>query len=212
MKSKKVARGGRPPRGPYSGKSSAISTRVTADLRKRLDRAAARSDRSLSQEIEHRLDHSFYEEDALTDAFGGPHNLTLMRVLGAAAAAIEVRCGKTWVEDPRVLRDVRALATAILTAYEAVAIESPASPPLDNVLPLEDILADLFGHKFPRHDAPPFHPVAAAFVESPLGKIVEKTKSGVSPAESSSTSRRKKRKTTPKSVKKTSTRAMDFDR
>ena len=52
MKQKKDRRGGSKPQGPYHGKSRWLSTRITPGLRERLDRAAALSDRSLSQEIE----------------------------------------------------------------------------------------------------------------------------------------------------------------
>ena len=47
------------PRGPYAYKRKTLSTRITAETRKRLDMAAEASGRSLSQEIELRLEQSF---------------------------------------------------------------------------------------------------------------------------------------------------------
>lgn len=47
------------PKGEYSAKSRAFTTRVTADLRAALDAAIEISGRSLSQEVEHRLRLTF---------------------------------------------------------------------------------------------------------------------------------------------------------
>jgi hypothetical protein len=61
MRRKRAAGAGRKPKGPIKGKSAAISTRVTVELRRQLDDAASQSGRSLSQEIEVRLRHSLAE-------------------------------------------------------------------------------------------------------------------------------------------------------
>ncbi len=50
---------GRPPAGPYEGKRKTLSTRITPELRDKLEAASKASGRSLSQEIELRLDRSF---------------------------------------------------------------------------------------------------------------------------------------------------------
>jgi hypothetical protein len=51
--------GGRKPRGEYSGKSAVFSTRITPETRSKLEEAATKSGRSLSQEVERRLEDSF---------------------------------------------------------------------------------------------------------------------------------------------------------
>ncbi len=50
--------GGRKPKGPFKGKSAAITTRVMPATRSALQREATRNGLSLSQEIELRLVHS----------------------------------------------------------------------------------------------------------------------------------------------------------
>ncbi len=62
---------GRPARGPYTDKRKTLTTRITADMRQALEDAAAKADRSLSQEIELRLEQSF----RVGDLFGGGQNL-----------------------------------------------------------------------------------------------------------------------------------------
>jgi hypothetical protein len=54
----KKARGARP-KGEYAGKASWLSTRITGDLRAKLEGSAQKCGRSLSQEVEHRLRRSF---------------------------------------------------------------------------------------------------------------------------------------------------------
>jgi hypothetical protein len=62
VKRKRAPGGGRKPKGPISGKSAWLSTRISNDTRQRLDQAAKQNDRSLSQEIELRLRRSFAEK------------------------------------------------------------------------------------------------------------------------------------------------------
>ncbi len=62
---------GRPARGPYTDKRKTLTTRITADMRQALEDAAAKADRSLSQEIELRLEQSF----RVGDLFGGGQHL-----------------------------------------------------------------------------------------------------------------------------------------
>ncbi|MBR1187306.1 hypothetical protein [Bradyrhizobium sp. AUGA SZCCT0160] len=63
-------RRGPAPQGDYAGKAKTINTRVTPDLRGWLEKAARKSGRSLSQEIETRLRRTFREEDDLAKQFG----------------------------------------------------------------------------------------------------------------------------------------------
>lgn len=56
---------GRPPLGPYSGKRKNFTTRITAEGKLRLQNAAKSAGRSLSQEIEYRLERSFLMDDVV---------------------------------------------------------------------------------------------------------------------------------------------------
>jgi len=56
-------RGGWPKRAPEPGERVAMNFRVTPELKRRLDQSAQLSGRSLTQEIEFRLDASFVQQD-----------------------------------------------------------------------------------------------------------------------------------------------------
>jgi len=56
MARKRAPGGGRKPAGEFKGKSATITTRVTPATRAALEQAASANGRSLSQEIESRLD------------------------------------------------------------------------------------------------------------------------------------------------------------
>ena len=71
------------------------STRMTPEIRARLEEAAAQSGRSLAQEIELRVDQSFLADEFL----GGPGNATAAKLVGLILQDVEARTGKSWRED-----------------------------------------------------------------------------------------------------------------
>ena len=107
---------GRPPLGPDEGKRSVLNARITTRLRANLEMAAAETGRSLSQEIEFRLEQSFLRETAQHEAFGGEHVDALMRVLGNAVRLIEATGGKKWQEDRETFTWVKATIEKLLDA------------------------------------------------------------------------------------------------
>ncbi len=109
-----VVRRGRPPRGPYANKRKTLSTRITSTLRTRLDEAADQADRSLSQEIELRLEQSFANDQAKYDAFGGKHIYALMRFLGSAVSLIETGTGRKWRDDRVTYHQVKVTIDKLL--------------------------------------------------------------------------------------------------
>lgn len=87
-------KGGRPTeRG--EAKRSAIAVRTTPAVKDRLTDAATRAGRSLTQEIEQRLERSLEGEDAL----GGAETANALRALASEIANVERRTGKSWLED-----------------------------------------------------------------------------------------------------------------
>ncbi len=52
---------GRPPLGPFVGKRAVLNSRITQRTRQALEEAASVTGRSLSQEVEIRLEHSFID-------------------------------------------------------------------------------------------------------------------------------------------------------
>ncbi len=96
---KQTRRTGRPPSTPGQPKRSAFNTRLRAKIKKRLEFEAERAGRSLSEEIEIRLEQSFRDEDALIEAFGGRHTDGVLKVMGSLAAHIQTRTGKSASDD-----------------------------------------------------------------------------------------------------------------
>jgi hypothetical protein len=107
---------GRPPKPEADRKRTNFTMRVRDELRDQLRAAAAASGRSVSEEIEHRLERSFSEDQAFQWALGGEHNERFMRAFTIAAWLIETRTGKKWHEDDETMHEVRFAASAIIAA------------------------------------------------------------------------------------------------
>ena len=99
-------RPGPKPRGPFQNKRLTLTTRITEDLRKKLEAAAADSGRSLSQEIELRLQASLTGDQTLADALGGKRAAALL--LALAAEARLWGDGERWLDDYSAFNTVRA--------------------------------------------------------------------------------------------------------
>lgn len=145
--SQKGARPGPRPRGPYEGKRSTLTTRITEATRKKLEDSARATGRSLSQEIELRLDGSFARDDANYDVFGSRDAYELMRLLGIWATAIE---GKKWPQDYNSCRGALGAMDSLLrnkfgllpinTSAEDKILEAGGVNPFD--VDAEDAVAD----------------------------------------------------------------------
>src|SRR5277367_3899818 len=100
MARKRAPGAGRKPRGEYPGKTETLTTRIRPETRKGLERAAAKHDRSLSQEVEYGL--RFYLSGLKRDR--GRHIRALGEIVELLAQRIESKTGsKTeklhWNED-----------------------------------------------------------------------------------------------------------------
>jgi hypothetical protein len=110
----------KPKREPKPGERVHAGLRVTPDLRRRIGRAAAKSGRSLSQEMEFRLERSL----AVDTAFGSTemHDMAL-RMSSAFAIAGESRAvekGLThWIDDPDCYR------SAMFSVFAALIRNAP---------------------------------------------------------------------------------------
>ncbi len=94
------------PQGPFEDKRRTLSTRITDETRTKLEGAREATGRSLSQEIEFRLDASFRDDGHLTETFGGVVPLKLMRALAGFAAVTSKVRDKDWLRDQSVFDDV----------------------------------------------------------------------------------------------------------
>lgn len=83
-----------------AAKSASFNTRITPELRGKLDQAAAGSNRSLSDEIEERLARSFAFEDEALKSFGSRQDYAVCRLLADLMRKLSVATGRSWREDP----------------------------------------------------------------------------------------------------------------
>ncbi len=104
------------------------STRITPELRAKLDAAAEQSERSLAQEVEIRLERSFAEEKSQAEisdeavrgvytSFGKLETFLVARLLANAIHTIEAVTGKNWMDDPEAHRQTQEACKNILDAF-----------------------------------------------------------------------------------------------
>ncbi len=94
---------GRPPLPPAKRRGHTMGFKPTPDVRQQLREAATANNRSVSKEIEARLERSFSDDEARYDYFGGRVGYEIFRVLGSAASALGKTVGKTdWWQEPRI--------------------------------------------------------------------------------------------------------------
>jgi hypothetical protein len=84
-----MARRGRPPKGEYPEKKRVFASRIREDTWEMLQRAAAKSGRSLSQEFEFRLRRSLDDDEKIESVFGDLKTFGLMKL---AAQAVKSMC------------------------------------------------------------------------------------------------------------------------
>lgn len=99
-------RTGRPPKAGV-GKRSQFNTRLSSDLKQRLEAEAQAAGRSLSEEIEIRLGRSFSREEDLYDRFGGVGIYRLMLLLATTLQNVEEITGEKWYEDHQTFDEAR---------------------------------------------------------------------------------------------------------
>jgi hypothetical protein len=103
-----TSRLGRPLKKPKRGARNPLGLRVTAELKNKLDRAAALSGRSQSQEAELRLEHSFQREQTfdqfLEAMFGSKEIASLMVALAQLRHGVERLTGKSIETDKETVQ------------------------------------------------------------------------------------------------------------
>jgi hypothetical protein len=96
------------PDGP--GQRVAVLSRTTIELREQLEQAASLSGRSLSQEVEKRLEQTF----DLDYLMGNGETALVMRTIGTAIRRFEVSSGKQWTADDATQEAAYEAAKAII--------------------------------------------------------------------------------------------------
>ena len=130
---KQTRRTGRPPSTPGQPKRSAFNTRLRAEVKKRLEFEAESAGRSLSEEIEFRLERSFSDPDARLQGFGSEDRLKLLRALSLAVDMVEAMTGKDIFTDAETAEAGYRAMTGILDGM----FSARPGGPLDPVTPTE---------------------------------------------------------------------------
>ncbi len=105
---------GRPKLPPEKKRLSSTGFRPTPEVRAKLEAAARENNRSLSSEIESRLERSLGQEEDLYQSFGGKHVYAMARMLAAAVMAAECQMGKRWQEDEETYHLAKGTIEALL--------------------------------------------------------------------------------------------------
>ena len=117
MAGKRAPGGGRKPMGEFRGKTETLTTRITAAVRSGLEREAARNGRSLSQEVETRLEASLQAPQKLLDEWGSPHVWLLARLVSNVTQGIERETQKRWHEDQFTADNVRSAVETLVMHF-----------------------------------------------------------------------------------------------
>jgi hypothetical protein len=120
--------GGRPGHKPKPGERVQLGFRVPPELKKRLERAAGHSTRSISAEAEFRMQQSFDRQDLLPDvlklAFGSDLGSMVMllgeRMHDAGLTAGLLKNGTTadWIKDPDAFAKAVAVGHDVLDSFK----------------------------------------------------------------------------------------------
>lgn len=143
---------GRPRKGSAGGKTAAFSSRITPELRKRLEQAADAGHDTLTDEIEQRLWQSFefeeerarvkaeFEEERarlrakfekeyarFAGPFGGNQNYAVARTFAELMKNLSTKTGKQWADDPWTYEQFRLGVLRLLNEWRpAGTAEKPA--------------------------------------------------------------------------------------
>lgn len=108
---------GRPALPPEERRLPGMTFRPTPGLRSRIEDAAEASERTMSQEIEWRLDTSFFTEDTKYKGYGGPGGYDMAHMLATLGKTVGSHLkAKQWWRDPAVLRALAEMVPSILEA------------------------------------------------------------------------------------------------
>ncbi len=124
---------GRPPLKPGRAKRSSFNTRIRPQLKEHLERDAKRAGRSLSEEIEARLERSYSDADARLQGFGSDERLELLRALSLAVDLVEMLMGKDIFTDAETAEVGYKAMTGLLDGF----FSARPGGPLDTVTPTE---------------------------------------------------------------------------
>jgi hypothetical protein len=115
---------GRRPKYPGEKLAKNRTFRVRGRLDDNLQAAARRSGKSVSEEIEYRLETSFFSERLMEGILGSDVGSEILRLIRVAMAT-EGISGCAWSEDPTSAENVRVAANAIISVLAKLPLEFP---------------------------------------------------------------------------------------
>ena len=126
-------RRGRPPIEPSQRKRNNVTVRVRDETKSQLAVAAALNGRSLSEEIEARIQESFLSETAMRKhlevEFGSAHNFALAKVIAYLASEIEETTNARWTDDRYTFEQLQIATDTVLKRIETPkSVVAPGSP------------------------------------------------------------------------------------
>jgi TraY domain-containing protein len=101
-------------------KRFALNMKTTEQVRRRLEEAAGASGRSLTHEVEHRLEQSLQEEDLLRRYFGSDDAIELLKGISLIISYHSRQSGKPWWADKSTRDAIRAHFTAVFDAFDSI--------------------------------------------------------------------------------------------
>ena len=113
-KSTITAKRGRPRKASSRRKRNNVTIRMRDQIKHRLEGSAKDNGRSLSEEIESRLEQSFLVTEEI---FGGRRTFILMKMLANVFQLAENVSGKRWDDDPATFENAYIMATNTLQTF-----------------------------------------------------------------------------------------------
>lgn len=109
----------RPKRAPIGEKRRTFTFRLSDDVRERVELSAAHAGRSMSEELEWRVQRSLDEEERLLQRFVSSENLNVFAAIASSWKAISIFSGKDWSEDSETLDLCKKSAVNIISWMKA---------------------------------------------------------------------------------------------
>jgi hypothetical protein len=155
----KMAKKAKPAEVPREG----VNTRITRDLREKLDAAAAAAGRSTGSEIERRLERSFRFRDELLDVLADPRTLNAAVVIAMTWMDFEDTTGLPWYKNRETLLAAQSSAMSVLSSWRSADGETIERPEdAERVRDERDKMARMLGitladrmkHRVSKRDVP----------------------------------------------------------
>jgi hypothetical protein len=124
-----MAKRGRRPKGEYPEKKRIFASRIREDTWAKLQEAAVRSGRSVSQEFEHRLRRGLDEDETIEETFGDQRTYALMKLAAQAVnSTLNLTNPKThWTADPELFTQALEVIVKTLSVLHPANLQ--AGPP-----------------------------------------------------------------------------------